>query len=699
MTDNIKEKVEGLAEALVLADYADLQALADLHTRLEEIAELTASGDFSLISAAAVELTKIIGDIMLENVSDVSASFDVIGKTVMVIQEVICNGRTVTEIVFPPELAIDEKELPVKQVEPSKQVGVESGREPNSLKGDLDLLGDFVIEALEHVHDVNNQLLILEKDPANEDAINAVFRAFHTIKGVAGFLELDEIRSLSHEAENLLDMVRKGKIILVGDLVDLTFEIADLMKELIENFTKFISSGTTVSTGNAVLVLIDKIKSAVSGKRETKKTSPNKKEITVLEAGTLPEVKQNISTNNIQNNNNNSFREAIKIDAERLDRLVDMIGELVIAESMVSQCQEVKEISSAHFIRYLSQLDKITRELHETGMSLRMIPLKTMFQKMARLVRDLSKKIGKEIDFEMHGEDIELDKSIVDKIHDPLVHMLRNALDHGIEGSCEERLSADKPPKGLIQLRAYHKGGCIYVEIQDDGRGLDKETILAKAQERGIIREGQVLADWEIFNLVFEPGFSTAKTVTDVSGRGVGMDVVKKNIEMLHGQVDISSIPGKGSLFVMKLPLTLAIIEGMFVRVGKERYIIPSLSIIRSIRPDEDIISTVVNKGEVISLKDRLIPVFRINKLYNIETAEQILSQSIIVVVENEGHQIGLVIDELLGQQQVVIKNLGEAMKNIPGISGCTIMPDGNVGLILDISGLVKLAEGREDVR
>ena len=323
-------------------------------------------------------------------------------------------------------------------------------------------------------------------------------------------------------------------------------------------------------------------------------------------------------------------------------------------------------------------------------MSMLMIPLKASFQKMARLVRDVARKVGKNVVFVTEGEDTEIDRNLVDVINDPLVHMVRNAVDHGIE-TPEVRLRCGKPEQGTVKLSAYHAAGNVVVEITDDGKGLDKAAILRKAIERGMISENAVLSDREIYNLILEPGFSTAEVVTDVSGRGVGMDVVKKNIESLRGQVEISSDPGKGSVFRMKLPLTLAIIDGMVVRAGRETYVIPTGSIVRSIKPDSSDISTVLKQGSVLKLQDQLIPLFWLKELYRIP-GESDPEDALIVVVEDENQQVGFVIDELVGRQQVVIKSLGEAMQQIPGISGGAIMPDGRVGLIIDVAGLIKLA-------
>ncbi len=368
-----------------------------------------------------------------------------------------------------------------------------------------------------------------------------------------------------------------------------------------------------------------------------------------------------------------------------------MVGELVVSHSMVAQDQVVTSGRHHELIKKVSQTGKIVRELQSMSMSMRMIPLKATFQKMARLVRDLSRKAGKKIRFVAEGEETEIDRNMVDIINDPLVHMVRNAVDHGIE-SPPDRDAVGKPQYGTIRLAAYHTAGNVVVEISDDGRGLDREAILAKALERGLIQEAGALGERDVYGLIFEPGFSTAKVVSEVSGRGVGMDVVKTNIESLRGGIEVGSTPGEGSIFKISLPLTLAIIDGMVVRVREERYVIPTISIIRSIQPSPDDLTRVLNRGEMLSIQDRLIPLFRLAELFDIEGAETDPSRGIVVVVEDDARQAGILVDELIGSQQIVIKTLGEALGAITGISGSAIMPNGRVGLILDVGGLVRIA-------
>jgi chemotaxis methyl-accepting protein methylase/two-component sensor histidine kinase/chemotaxis signal transduction protein len=361
-----------------------------------------------------------------------------------------------------------------------------------------------------------------------------------------------------------------------------------------------------------------------------------------------------------------------------------MVGELVIAQSMVSQDLASFKNSDPRVERNIRHLDKITRELQDLSMSMRMVPVQGVFQKMARLVRDLSRKAGKEIELTIIGAETELDRNVVEAIADPLVHMVRNSIDHGIEPA-EERVKARKSRVGQIELKAFHQGGNIVIQIQDDGKGLNREKILQKAIKNGIVKEGQDLSDEEIYKLIFHAGLSTAEKITDISGRGVGMDVVRKNIESLRGRVEIKSEPGRGSTFSISLPLTLAVIDGQIVSVGKEKFIIPTISLVQSIRPTKDQISTIYGKGEMIQVRGELVPMVRLGFLFGIEAKHDDPTEALVVIVADGKDRSCIMVDSLLGQQQVVIKSLGDYLGHIRGISGGAIMGDGNVSLILDI--------------
>ncbi|MCP4268118.1 MAG: chemotaxis protein CheA [Candidatus Brocadiaceae bacterium] len=374
----------------------------------------------------------------------------------------------------------------------------------------------------------------------------------------------------------------------------------------------------------------------------------------------------------------------VKVDTEKLDNLFDLVGELVIANTLI--CGEMKSINK-NTSKNLSQLTKITKDIQDQVMSMRMVTLKQTFQKMSRLVRDVAQRSGKKVKFVVSGEDTELDKNVIEEIADPLVHILRNSVDHGIESE-EDRVSKGKPKEGTVELNAFHRGGSIVIEIKDDGKGLQKDRILKKAIDKGLINNQSSITDNQIYNLIFAPGLSTADKVTNISGRGVGMDVVKKNIEKLRGKVDVTSKEGEGSIFTIKLPLTLAIIDGIVVNVGDTKYIIPTVSIEESLQPKRDEISTVKNQGEVVNIRGNLLSLVRLHELYNIQTTKTNPWESIVVVVEGAEGKYGVLVDELLDQQQVVIKSLGDRFKNVKGISGSAILGDGKVGLILDVSGV-----------
>jgi two-component system chemotaxis sensor kinase CheA len=378
----------------------------------------------------------------------------------------------------------------------------------------------------------------------------------------------------------------------------------------------------------------------------------------------------------------------VKVDTDKLDNLFDLVGELVIANTLISE--EMKSTNNNNgSSKNLSQLNKITKDIQDGVMSMRMVSLKQTFQKMSRLSRDVSLQAGKQVKLQISGEDTELDKNVIEEIADPLVHILRNSIDHGIEPE-NERVAKGKPKEGTVRLSAFHRGGNIVIEIEDDGRGLQKDKIRKKAIETGLIDDQAELSDKQIYHLIFSPGFSTAEKVTNISGRGVGMDVVTKNIEKLRGKVEVTSHEGKGTLFTIKLPLTLAIIDGIVVKVGDATYIIPTTSIEESIRPKQEEINTVKDKGEVINMRGNLFPLVRLHKIYNINTTKTNPWEAIVIIVESEEGRFSLLVDELLGQQQVVIKNLGERFKDVKGISGGAILSDGKVGLILDVGGIRK---------
>ncbi|MFP4285664.1 MAG: Hpt domain-containing protein, partial [Desulfovermiculus sp.] len=578
---------------------------------------------------------------------------------------------------------------------------------------DPEITAEFITEAQEHFDIADENLLTLETDPQNLNAVAAVFRAFHTIKGTCGFLGLTPHSELAHRAENLLDEVRKERMAFAGSVVDATFNALDMLKAMTADLKTALEQGVGYTPGPQLREVYDFVVSVRDNAPARKTASSDEKmmqkppsavERDSAQEGTSPEPSSapapefkpanptETSAAGPNGSGGTQIKQTMKIDADKIDLLLDTIGELVIVESIVTQDESLNGNMSARLERNMAQLTKITRSLQDMGMSMRMIPIEPTFRRMARLVRDLAKKSGKQVELEMQGKETELDKAMVEKLGDPLVHMVRNAVDHGIEPTSEDRTAAGKPAKARIKLHAYHEGGSIHIAISDDGRGLNRETIASKALERGIISSAEGMSDEEIYALIFEPGFSTADQITDVSGRGVGMDVVRSNIEALRGNIRIHSLPGKGTTFTLILPLTMAIIDGMLVRVGSERYILPLLSIIQSFQPTRDMLATVAGRGETLPFRGRLVPMFRLGRLFSVSEAVTDPTQGIAIVVEDAGRQAALLVDELLGQNQTVIKTLGTAMGSIPGVAGASIMSDGQPGLIIDVSGVVRMA-------
>jgi two-component system chemotaxis sensor kinase CheA len=362
---------------------------------------------------------------------------------------------------------------------------------------------------------------------------------------------------------------------------------------------------------------------------------------------------------------------------------------MVIAQSLIRHNPKLAALQDPRLLSDLSQLARITAEVQRTTMGMRMIPIGQLFQRTSRMVRDLSRKTGKLVELELSGEDTEVDKNIAEELGDPLLHMVRNSMDHGIEMP-DEREAAGKPRTARIRLAAFHQAGQIVIEISDDGRGLNRSKILKKAQQNGLVKEGAQLSENEILHLIFEPGFSTADQITDISGRGVGMDVVRRNVQKLRGRIDVQSVPGRGATFSLNLPLTLAIIDGLVIAVGDHRYIAPIFDVKEMFRPTEDVLSSVQGRDEMAMVRGRLLPIVRLYKRFNVTPRSENITDGLLVVAECEGKQFCLLVDDLLGKQEVVIKNLGETFKNVAGLAGCAILGDGRVGLILDLSGIFR---------
>ena len=581
-----------------------------------------------------------------------------------------------------------------------------------NLSEDTDLLREFINESREHLDNIEQGVLVLEEHPDDAETLNTIFRAFHTFKGGAGFLNLIPINRLAHALESLLDLARQGKLAIDRAVIDVILRGRDVLKQFLDEIEGQINGSKPVMP---ILIPTEALKQeaqAIAEGTVNSAPAPVEAEPAAVSAGATAPVTTASPAVAVQNESPvppptapapkpaesaaatvsaaaNAASAMVKVDTGKLDGLLDLVGELVIAQSLVAQnLQEIAGVGQ-QFTRNMAQMGRITRELQRVGMSLRMVPIRGVFQKMARVARDLSVKQQKKVQFLTVGEDTELDRGVVEELNDPLLHMIRNSMDHGIEAP-NLRVAQGKPPVGTLQLRAFHQGGNIVVEIQDDGAGLNRDRILKKAIERGLTSPNATLTDEEVYAFVFAAGFSTAEKITDLSGRGVGLDVVRRNIEHLRGRVDISSTPGKGTQFKLTLPLTLAIIDGLIIKVGEERFILPTLSVCESFRPRPEMISRVQGRAEVVNVRGRLIPLLRLYEFLGITPKTTDPTESLVVVVQSGTNLRCLLVDALLHKQEVVIKNLNDMMthKN-RSLAGATILGDGRVGLILDVNNLI----------
>jgi len=603
--------------------------------------------------------------------------------------------------------------------------------------GDAEMLQLFCAEAQDLLQDIEQGVLVLESNPTDSATIDTVFRAFHTFKGNVGVMKLVVLQQLTHELESLLDAARRGTFKLGRASIDVILAGEDILKRYVEEMSGQLTAGSrSTKVAFPIPRIIADVHALLAQKtgaapahssprpqaapvpvpaavaapapvsaaptpappqpRQTASASDDSTSAAAVsppqpEAGAVSSVPATpADAQQVDHKPRAAAAGIVRVDTLKLDGLIDLVGELVIAQSMVVQSPEVRDVASVHLSRCLGQLRGITSDLQRTAMSLRMVPIRNTFQKMARLVRDLGVQQGKDIQLVLEGEDTELDRNIVEELGDPLVHMIRNSADHGIEPQAE-RLAEGKPPAGTITLRAFHRGGFIVIEIQDDGRGLNPDRIRMKAIERGLVKPDDTIDERAIFDLIFAPGFSTAEKITDLSGRGVGMDVVRRNIERMRGKIEITSAIGRGTTFTISLPLTLAIIEGLLVGVGDQRYVIPTLSVRESFRPLPSMITTVQGRGEMVSVRGRLTPVLRLGEHLNTTARAADLSAGILVVVESGQDSRCLFVDELIGKQEVVIKSLGDVFHQQTNFAGAAILGDGRVGLILDVNALVKM--------
>ena len=535
-------------------------------------------------------------------------------------------------------------------------------------------------------------MLAIESSGQNQKAVGEVFRLFHTLKANAGALGLPDIEALAHCVEELLGRVRDGAHEITGVEVELILRTIDVLTRMVRD----LKGGAAARAGVrfdvdsvAIQTAVARVLDGGAPAGDSPPTGPGASGRGASDSGApAPPERPRDSGGGAPP------RAMIRVDMSKLDVLVDLVGELVIAQSMVHQVARDAGAGGDRQTQSVAHLQRITSEVHRGAIAMRLVTIRPTFQRMQRLIRDLSQRSGKAIEMVVSGEDTEVDRKIVEEIADPLTHMLRNSVDHGIEDA-ETRRRAGKPPRGRIAL----EGGNVVITVSDDGRGLDTEALYGRALTAGLLQPDARPSEAEIHALIFRPGFSTACEVTEISGRGVGMDVVRRNVEGLRGRVEVRSRAGAGTTLLIRLPLTLATIDGLLLRVKGQRFVVPTYSVQESLRPVAGQVHLIPGRGWFVDVRGQLVQLVRLAALFGIEGAAEAPTGADLVVLEDDGRRVALMIDELIGKQTVVIKSLGDALTEVPGVAGGAILADGRVGLILDPPGLIRLREGHAPLR
>ncbi|MBF0290616.1 MAG: chemotaxis protein CheA [Nitrospinae bacterium] len=717
------------------AGFLGFKNISSVTHAAESLLDLIRSGEMELRTPDHINLLIQAADFAKEALAELESSMD--DKALSVKAEWLSSilhqalaKKPDTQAVEPNEAeppAVAAGDEP--QADQPENKPVQKPRAPDPLLGP-EMLERFIQESDELLQKFEQDLLEWMKSPINMDVVSDAFRSIHSFKGNCGFFGFEDLEKLSHNMESLLDIIRTGGSVDQASVAEALLSLKDtlrnavadisrggtgLVKDLDDNLRVLrdisqggkLKSGKTQGGGRLGEMLVAEglvTKEALSKALDTQ-TKPLG-EILVDMGATSPDAVNKVLSRQIKEKAGEDAkskqgiikRQDIRVDLEKLDSLITLIGELVIAENMMVNSPDLTGLPLENFGKAAKQTSKIVRELQELAMLVRMVPVSALFRRMIRLVHDLSAKCGKKADLILSGEETEVDKTIIEILTDPLVHMIRNSIDHGIETPHERRL-AGKPEAGSVRLSASHEEGEVWIVVEDDGKGLNKEKILAKAVKLGLIG-GDVseLSDTETYNLIFLPGFSTADQVSDVSGRGVGMDVVKQNLDKINCKIEVVSRPGKGLKFTLRIPLTLAIIDGMLIRVGGSRYILPITSIKESFCPKREAITISADGQELVRVREEFMPVLRLHELHKITPDSVDLPEGILIVLDSAAGNLALFVDEILGQQQTVIKGLSKYISDVGkvrGVSGCTILGNGEVCLILDVGGIVETTQDR----
>lgn len=563
---------------------------------------------------------------------------------------------------------------------------------------DTSLVSDFITESADHLDALETNLSILDSDPHHLDSINCCFRAIHTIKGVSGFLGAEAITELSHSAEDLLDSARTGKLSLTPEHFEVLFDVGKLLRTMIESLGESHPDGRMRCRhhgGQGLLKKLMELKRRVgSGAQISSEIAGSSAQTSseLIETSCRPESPELMEAPSLGENSKTKrsiVKESLRVDTEKIDAMVDTIGELIIVKAMLKNNEALKSTSrkDLDLQRLLENLERISRRLQGSSIELRMIPLAGTFQKMSRLARDTARKLNKPLRVEIKGENTEIDRGVSEKIVDPLVHLIRNAVDHGLESE-EARIRTGKSKEGTVTLNAWHAGEFVVVEVSDDGGGINPDRIATKAKEKGLIATVEELSREQRLHLIFLPGFSTAEKVSGISGRGVGMDVVKTNIEALGGRVEVNSTLGVGTTFSIRIPLTIGIIDGQLVRIGDEIYILPLLNVLENVEWRGLRETSLTGQGRAVSLREEILPVIDLAEAFDCRCKKTNKADLGIVVQSDDGRKAVVAVHEILDQQQVVIRNIQFYFRKTTYFSGACILANGSVGLIINPSTL-----------
>jgi two-component system chemotaxis sensor kinase CheA len=605
-------------------------------------------------------------------------------------------------------------------------------------------IATFFDEAQEHLESIEEMAMALGSGRRDPELLNSIFRAAHSIKGGSGTFGFAQLADATHEMETLLDALRKGTRVADEAMVRLLLDSCDAFKahlarlkagergadpamaDVHARLAAYVAAAPTGDTtpGPAAAAapqeesfFTDEGASAPTpatpaapkeayGLFTEEPAAPSPKSAESAEKfGFFEPVAEAVATVNrrradpfMEHNRRKGDQSSIRVSVEKIDRIVNLVGELVIAQAMMQQAAGAgRRGEDEHLTHSVATLDRNTRDLQQAVMSIRMLPMEFVFSRFPRLAYDVSSRLGKKVHLKTQGQETELDKELIELLVDPLTHVVRNAIDHGIE-SPADRLKAGKPEMGTVVMRATHRGGSVIIEVSDDGRGLDRERILAKARELGMPVDDD-MTDKQVWSLIFEAGFSTAREVTSLSGRGVGMDVVRRNITSLGGVVSVSSTQGQGTAITIQLPLTLAVLDGMIVGVGDEQYIVPLEFVAEAFKPGSGDIRSVVNQASLVAVRGEHLPIVRLEDIVQLPHGDGPRPDPLCLVVEVDGRRAALLVDSLIGQQQLVVKSLETNLHAVPGVAGATILGDGRVALILDVSGVARMSASRVPAR